>query len=266
VHFHLLEGHLLVMGKPIGKLPPEWRTAVVLQQLFGNQSLLTYPSSLPGMTYMLAIIMNGHQIHLRFRNGEVFVRARVCDTVLELIPPQVFGTLDDFDLPASLVDNCIHWLDLRTRVIEIRRPPNIWKSKQSNWLLNFSTGYATRRSSTLVDPHSPLFQRIARTFEHFESRRHLTAFQPGRGKLTVELRRLELSFFVNGNNLFESLQLRSEIDPNQDAGTWYGLNSKLVLREVVKVRDPVTHYLSSVPQRQRSILVPIGEIKYSRNG
>jgi hypothetical protein len=267
IHFHLLEGHLLVMGKPIGKLPPEWRTAVVLQQLFGNQSLLTYPSSLPGMTYMLAIIMNGHQIHLGFRNGEIFVRAHVCDTVLELIPPKVFGTLDHFDLPASLVDNCIHWLDLRTRVVEIRQLPNIWKSKRSNWLLNFSTRRATRRTSTLVDPHSPLFQRIARTFEHFEDRRHLTAFQPGQGgKLTVELRRLELSFSVNGNNLFQSHQLRSEIDPNQDAGTWYGLNSKLVLREVVRLHDPVTDYMSSVPQRQRSILVPMGEIRYIRHG
>jgi hypothetical protein len=87
---------------------------VVLQQLFGNQSLLTYPSSLPGMTYMLAIIINGHQIHLGFRDREVFVRARVCDTVLELIPLQVFGTLEHFDLPASLVDNCVYWLDLRT--------------------------------------------------------------------------------------------------------------------------------------------------------
>jgi hypothetical protein len=31
------------------------------------------------------------------------------------------------------------------------------------------------------------------------------------------------------------------------------------------MRDPVTHYLSSVPQHQRSILVPIREIKYGYN-
>src|ERR1019366_5814429 len=62
-----------------------------------------------------------------------------------------------------------------------------------------------------------------------------------------------------------SRQLRSEIDPNQDAGTWYELNSKLVLREVVKVRHPVTQYLPSIPQRQRSILVPMGNLKYTRN-
>lgn len=266
VHFHLLEGHLLVMGKPVGKLPPKWRTAIVLQQLFENQSLLTYPSSLPGMTYVLAAPIYGHWIHLGFRGGEMVVRARLRDAVLELIPPQAFGTLDHFDLPASLIDNCVHWLDLATRIIEIRQRPNIWKSKQSNWLLDFNTGYATRRNSTLVDPCSPLFRRIASTFEHFETRRHLTAFQPGRGKLTVELRRLELTFSVNGNNLFESRQLRSEIDPNQDAGTWYGLKSKLVLREVVKVRDPITHYLSSIPHRQRSILVPMGNLKYTRHG
>ena len=262
VQFHILEGHLLVNGKAIGKLPPEWRTADVLRQLFGNQSLLTYPSSLPDMTYMLAIRMNDHQIHIGFHRREIFVRALVRGAVLELIPPRVF----ELDLPASLVDNCVHWLNIRTRVIEIRQQPSIWKSKQSNWLLDFQTGQATRRNSTLVDPHSPLFQRIARTFEHFENRRYLTVFQPGRGRLTVELRRLEISFFVNGNNLFESPQLRSEIDPDQDAGTWYGLNSKLVMRDVVKVRDPVTGYLSSVPQRQRSILVPMGDIKYARNG
>jgi hypothetical protein len=77
--------------------------------------------------------------------------------------------------------------------------------------------------------------------------------------MTVELRRLELSFSVNSRNLLESSQLRSEIDPDQDAGTWYGLKSKLVLRKVVPQ--------SSVVQRQRSIIVPVGEaIGYKRSG
>lgn len=29
VHFSLLEGHLLIMGKPVGKLPPDWRKSIV---------------------------------------------------------------------------------------------------------------------------------------------------------------------------------------------------------------------------------------------
>lgn len=64
VHFHLLEGHLLVNEQPVGKLPTEYRKSLVLQELFGNQSLLTYPSNLPGMTYMLAITPNRHEVHL----------------------------------------------------------------------------------------------------------------------------------------------------------------------------------------------------------
>jgi hypothetical protein len=53
IHFHLLEGHLLVMGQPVGKLPPEHRTMGVLQRLFGSQSLRVHSSTLPGMTYAL---------------------------------------------------------------------------------------------------------------------------------------------------------------------------------------------------------------------
>ncbi len=82
IHYHVLEGHLLVTGQPLGKLPAEHRESVILKQLFGNQSLLTYPSGLPGMTYMLAMRMYGHQIHLGFRNRNLIVRACVRNTVL----------------------------------------------------------------------------------------------------------------------------------------------------------------------------------------
>lgn len=64
IQFHLLQGHFFVMGQPVGKLPAEYRMSVVLQELFGNHSLLTYPSPLPSITYMLAITPNQHQIHL----------------------------------------------------------------------------------------------------------------------------------------------------------------------------------------------------------
>jgi hypothetical protein len=259
VHFHLLEGHLLIMGQPVGKLPEEYRTAIVLKQLFGNQSLLTYPSSLPGMAYMLSFVQLGHEIHLGFRNGKLIVRARLPETILELVPSEIFRGSTNFDLPSPLVENCVHWLDLNTQIIEIRQQPDIWRPKKSNWLLNMNTGQAKRRTVTLVDPQSPLFQRVARIFDHFEYHHNLTVYQPATRGLSVELRRLELSFFVNRRNLLESTQLRSEIDPDQDAGTWFGLNSKLVLRELDKFGEPTT-------QRQRSIIVPMGPISYRRNG
>ena len=59
IHFHLLEGHLLVMGRPISQLPSEWRTTGVLQRLFGNQNLRVFPSTLHGMTHMLPVTQIG---------------------------------------------------------------------------------------------------------------------------------------------------------------------------------------------------------------
>ncbi|KAL9633457.1 MAG: hypothetical protein Q9164_004691 [Protoblastenia rupestris] len=253
IHYHLLQGHLLVDGQLVAKLPPEHRGSLIIEQLFGKQSLLTYPSGLYGMSYTLAFKVNGYQVHIGVRNNSLIVQALARDTLLELIPREIFGNSSNFDLPSSLVGTCVHWLNLRTGIMEIRQQPDIWTSKPSNWRLDFHARTACRRTSFLVDPHSPTFQQIARTFDRFEDSGRLTVFQPEKGNLSVELRRLELSFFVNKRNLLECRQLRSEIDPDQDAGTWYGLNSKLVMRDATN-------------PRQRSVLVPMGSISYQRNG
>ena len=255
IHYHWLEGHLLIDGQPLGKLPAEHRSSVVLEQLFGKQSLSTYPSELPGMTYRLAHPIRGHYIHIGFRNQTLIVRACYQRAIFELIPQNKFYGPTTLDLPKPLIDNCVHWLDVRSGIMEIRPEPNIWRSKPNNWLLNYHTRLAqkhTFQKVSLVSPQSPLFELFARVFDRFEYRRNLVVFQTGRKRLEVALRRLELHFFVNSKNLLQSSQLRSEIDPSQDAGTWYGLKSKLVLRDV---NSP----------RQRSILVPLGSMKYERD-
>lgn len=263
IHFNLLEGHLLIDGKPLGKLPAKHRESLVLGQLFGNKSLLTYPSGLRGMAYRVAHDVKDHEVHIGFRDDCLIVQACYKGAVLELIPHTVFGSPTNFDLPASLVGSrfegahCVHWLNLQTGILEIRQGPEIWKHRSSNWQLDFNTRQATRHAhrhkvgSSLVDPYSSLFQRVARIFHRFELPERLTVFQSKRGLLSVEMRRLELTFALNRRNLFECRQLGSEIDPNQDAGTWYGLESKLILRDVQN-------------QRQRSILVPLGETRYTR--
>lgn len=265
IHFNILEGQLLIDGKPLGKLPAKHRESLVLGQLFGGKSLLTYPSGLRGMSYVVAHDVKDHQVHIGFRNDCLIVQACYKGAVLELIPHTVFGSPSNFDLPASLIGgghfeglNCVHWLNIQTGILEIRQGPEIWKRKSSNWQLDFGTRQAYRHAhrhkggSWLVDPYSSLFQRVARIFHRFELPEWLTVFQPRRGHLSVEMRRLELTFAVNRNSLFECRQLGSEVDPNQDAGTWYGLDSKLILRDI---QNP----------RQRSILVPLGEIQYTRN-
>jgi len=151
VHFHLLEGHLLVDKQSIGRLPANYMTNDILKQLFGNQNLLAYPSGLPGMTYTLAVLPEGRQIHLGFHDKNIIVRALYDNNVLEFISGRVFGSPENFNLPASLMYNCVHWLDTHTGIIEIRQAPQIWKRKQSNWILDYHRRRAMRRTVILVD-------------------------------------------------------------------------------------------------------------------
>ena len=253
LQYNLLNGQLLIDGEPLGRLPADYRKSIILTELFGAQTLLTLPSALPGMSFVVSTPMHGHQIHLGQRDGKTVIRACVCDTVLELIPRDVFHSEDSFDLPISLVRGCVHWLDLKTGIMEIRKVPNLWRVKDSNWCVNIHTRLGTRRTVALVDPQSRTFRQVAGIFSQFEFPRELTVFQPSRRPLSVELRRLELSFFVNRDRCLESSQLKAYIEPNQDAGTWYGLSSKLCLRDTANIR-------------KRSVIVPFGHMSCKRNG
>ena len=73
-----------------------------------------------------------------------------------------------------------------------------------------------------------------------------------RSNVTVDLPGLELSFRVNSDGLLESRQLRAFVDSDQDAGTLYGLKSKLVLCDNV------------IPEN-RSILVAMGDTQIERH-
>ncbi|RAL63868.1 hypothetical protein DID88_003511 [Monilinia fructigena] len=260
LNFHLFYGYLLIDGQPLGMLPVEYRTSRTLQDLFGDVNLLTFPSPLPGSKFQLAICPFGHTIHLGFRGKDIVVRACKQNTILELVPSRVFHSSEtNFDLPNPLWMNCIHWFNLTTGIIEIRQKPHIWKFKDANWRLDVRSRRAHRRTVCLVDPHSKIFKRVYRIFDYFEYPNYLTVYQPQCRNLTVELKRLSLSFTVNRDKFLESSQLRAVIDGNQDCGTWYGLRSKIVLRDIFN-------------PRVRSVLVPMpagnvsDSIKYNRHG
>lgn len=253
VHYHILEGHLLVDLKPVGKLPAEIRTANSVQELFGGQQLLDFPSALKDMTYMLCTLRQGHQIHFGLQGGKVVIRARIRGTTIQFLERTVFSIGTMADVPTPLLDEHFHCIDLASGEVKFRRRAHMWWHKRPrNWMLNVGTRQAARGQSLLVDPHSKVFHQIAGIFEHFEAADRLVAFQPVKNNLSVELRRMDLDFTVNGNGNLLCRQLRSEVDPNQDAGTWYGLESKIVLR------DNENH-------QRRSIIVPIGSIQYRRH-
>jgi hypothetical protein len=253
VHYNILEGHLLVDGMPLGRLPLEIIGSDHVKELFGNQHLLTFPSSLSGMSHVLATRIYGHEIHFGLRGDEVVIRALSSGGLIEYGPSRVFRGGSEFDLPAALIDNCTHWLNFQSGQLEIRRKPYIWKTRSGDWVLNLHTSQAKRREVFLVDPHAEICRHIRAIFRDFGEPQQLTVFQPTRGKLSVELKDLDLSFVVNANNLLECRQLRAEIDPNQDAGTLYGFESKLVLRDMAN-------------SERRSVITGLGQLSYERNG
>lgn len=251
---NIIEGTLLVDGQPLSRLPDEYIKGGCFQQFLGDRLCLTYPSSLPGMRYMLAGLIEGNQVHLGLRGGIQIMRVLIGRQTLEFIPPGVFVGSDiaeTADLPMALVHKHTHWLDIGSGQLQIRPQTSLWRSKISNWIVNIWTGQALRRKSFLVDPRSLAFQRIATIFNPFAHGGQMIVYQPDKGNLSVTLPELEMTFWVNSQGLLESRQLQSVIDDNQDAGTLYGLESKLVLREVGNPRE-------------RSILVAMGAAKIQR--
>jgi hypothetical protein len=256
IHYNFIEGHLLVDGKPLGRLPRDVRESDEVRQLFGAQHLLTFPSAEFGMSYVLASRINNHEIHFGSRNGRVIIRAWSRDELLEYIPSHLFVGRETVDLPDGLISNCAHWLNLNTRCLEIRRKPVLWKTRLNDWRIDLIKWQAHRDHRTLlIDPNSSLFGQVASIFRHFEDSRKMTVFQPvnSRGTLSVELRHLELSFFVNPKGLLQCRELDEEIDPDQDAGTLYGFESKIVLRDVAN-------------SKRRSVITPCGTISSIRHG
>jgi len=246
IHYNFVEGHLLVEGKSFGKLPVEIRQCDNVRELFKGRQLFTYPSSMEGMSYQMSTRIYRHEVHFGFRNNDVVIRTISDSGVYELVPREVFFGANTFDLPTSLTTDCIAWLNISTKRIEFRKKTNPWKCNQNIWVLDLLARQASRKiTSRLVDPHSSLFRKIEDAFKHFEHPENLTVCKAKGGKILVQLQRLNLTFRINARGLLECRELDAEIDPDQDAGTWYGLLSKIVLRGL---KNP----------EQRSIITPLG--------
>lgn len=92
LHFHLLEGHILINGKAQGKLSGQFSSSRVLEEIFGKVNLRAFSSNLPGMEYCLTIRPYDNEIHVGLRNGVVFVRVYHVATrkLWEILDPRIF--------------------------------------------------------------------------------------------------------------------------------------------------------------------------------
>ncbi|TQV93180.1 P-loop containing nucleoside triphosphate hydrolase [Cordyceps javanica] len=269
VHYHPIEGHLLIDGKALGRLPLEIQQDPGIMELFEGQHLLTRASGVAGMEFQIINSANNHEVHIGTIKNEVVIRARLGSQLLQYVPRKWFRSDTTSDLPSGLVDDCVHWLNLRTGELEMRRKPGIWTRKLSNWILDVNAQTVVRGRTTLmvngrttvkdgsslVEPQSQIGRNVANIFRDFENPSYLNIYQPmsAGGRLSVEIKRLEMRFFVNAKGLLQSNQLKAEIDPVQDIGALYGLESKLVLRSLTN-------------PRHRSVMIPIGSCSWRRNG
>ncbi|EFQ90317.1 hypothetical protein PTT_13180 [Pyrenophora teres f. teres 0-1] len=257
VHYNYLYGTLLIDGQEMGTLPLSYRNNAVYRHIFGPKNPIVSTSSLRGMEFTLSEMMGGdHRIHLGFRNGRLIIRAVQAGQLLEFMPGEVFES----DLPRPLVENCYHWLHVNDGHVEIRQK-DPWVFKPRNWWIRwYPAGFyqAVRHvneksQTTLLDPGSDLVTSITRIFAHFEFPSQILVFVSLAGKITVELKRMELSFHINSDGLLQSQRLSALIPPNQDAGTWYGLENKIVVQSLAN-------------RRQKSILVPWGDVHVKKDG
>lgn len=260
IHFNMVEGTLFIDGQLLGRLPEDFSRQDFFQDFFGNRVFLTRPSYLQGMSYMFATRVEEHEVHFGFRDGGRFMRVVPRSSllgILEFLPRSVFlgGIATGVaDLPLPLIQECVHWLDLKAGIVKVRARATMWRQKDSDWQINIATSQGLRRNkSLLVDPRSSLFGSIAQLIEPFEKRSKIFVYQPVNAKsnLTVDLPSLELTFRVSFDGLLASPQLRAYIDMNQDAGTLYGMRSSLVLCD-------------NLLQDNRSILVAMGPAKIER--
>ena len=192
------------------------------------------------------------QVHLSLRDDDLALHAECNRTgeVLALIPSTKLCN----DLPPALVDGHVHWLNLKTKIIEIRPLKQLWEESPENWRIDCtSEKYRVFKGhETLVDMQSPTWEIVSGCFDCFGIRSDDESDDESSNKsgdilittspidtdhsgsilqLSVILPRYGLSFFVSETGELESHEFKDMVyDENQCVGTLFGLENLFVLR------------------------------------
>ena len=238
-----------------------------------QQGFFATPSNLPGMDFATLPTMsnnkvsenatrhdhdslNTSQVHFSRRDDDLVVRAQCNQTndILALIPWSKLWR----DLPSALVHGHVHWLNLSTKIIEIRPLKQLWEQSSENWRIDCASGRyrAYRGCETLVDIRSPTWAMVTECFKSLnnvttlrypgdrrstvqpQSRNPLITTSPTDSVQSASMRRVSvtlppygLSFFSNEREELESRDFKDMVyDEDQCVGALFGLENLLVLR------------------------------------
>ncbi|GBE85332.1 hypothetical protein SCP_0705190 [Sparassis crispa] len=262
VHINVLNGELLVGGKPVGRLPGAIVTHPDYTRIFSKKILDVIPSDMPGMAFATRADVFGFHVHFALdpQCGQLTIKARSDSTVYEVIPHSKFVG----DLPTPLIIDYVHWLKIDTdpkrAEIELRPLGDLWTPSLDNWRIQFSmNGHSTmcRKDTWLVDNCSPSLAMVSERLRPLECAEHLIITLSAGNCLLVDLPRFELSFVVEDGELMSRNWRGLIVDSNQSSKTMLGLSSQLVLTQRAST--------SSLPP-ERHVVIPIGDIKFYSSG
>ncbi|KAI6110733.1 hypothetical protein EDD17DRAFT_1828231 [Pisolithus thermaeus] len=258
VNFDVLNGTLLVDGRPMGRMPDEIRADPTFALVFGSQAPDIIPADMTGMEYAARGLVGQYRVYFRMGTDGLIIRAQneTDPDVFELIPPQKLAS----DLPAALVENHVHWFNLMTRTLEARPIERLWEPSPDNWKLHFSPGcYSMVKGDTkLFDVRSQTWQMLSERLQPLENSRNLMIMLENSSTVSVDLPRYGLSFFINDDRELECRHPRGMVyDECQSTGTLIGLASKLVLRPNAN---------SAGDDARRLVLVPEGDVSFVGQG
>jgi len=182
---------------------------------------------------------------------KVTIRASFEARLLELIPSGIF----EGDLPDYFVQEFVHWLDLKTNVVEFRpKGEPLSASCNQIWRLDFNTSRMASSTFHLIPQHHPTFQNVQSILRHLEISNHILVFLDNTKSIQIELRRYGLTFAIDRHGNLISKDYDAIVDDNQDVGCLYGLHNRLVLRS-----------RNAYGPTQRHILVPLGTVIIAKN-
>ncbi|KAF9005289.1 hypothetical protein BDZ89DRAFT_1080195 [Hymenopellis radicata] len=255
VQINLLDGTLLVDGKPIGNLPSNITEHPTYRRVFGNVVLRVIPAGEAGFDYKTVVNVSGNQVFFALRERELVVEARSSSfgargTRQQYIPHTYFVG----DLPTPLVASCTHWLDFSSGQIELRPLESLWTSSSRNWHLDFPQRVMQdAQERRLLETDSRSFRMIHQRLREIESSSFFI-MRASKNTIDIQLPRLQLDFqteAVSRPGLRCCTYPKYIVDEEFALGTLIGLRSKLILREDSKGSC-----------FKRRLLVPYGSVVY----
>lgn len=228
IYFNVLDGELLVDGRPIGRLPREYLNSAIYRRIFKAQLLNVFSSDMQGMLYMTARKIYGYLVYFTIRDGKVAIIIRNDLQTLELVPHDTF----EGDMPSAFVDDYVHWLDLSSHDIHFRPLLRPWDSDNTSWNLQYRPNTAStlcKGDTLLIDVRSATFTTTLDVFKSLETWKNTQMTLTAEGTLRVAFPRFDLHFFFNEQGHFQCHELCRIVDPDQSLGTMVGLRSRLIL-------------------------------------